>query len=292
MLYGMVSVQIVIGFLVFVVGTIVGSFCNVVLLRKNTGETMMWGRSRCFSCGRELLWYDNIPIISFVFLRGRCRFCQSKISWQYPIVEAIVGLLALVTIYANPAPTFVPFSIFYFAIFIPLFLVAAYDARTKIVDRHLLRVFAFLALTAAFMRWMSAESGVFRVLATDIIAAASIWFFFWAFWFFSHGRWMGRGDSSVALWCALLLGFPLNIAMLLVSYWVGGLVGLCILAVAYVRSVFLRNKRLGIQEDVWALSLALEWEIPFVPFLALGTFAVWFFEGFVSSLIATFFVLY
>src|SRR3989344_115819 len=80
---------------VYSCGAMVGSFCNVVLLHKNTGETIVWGRSRCFSCGRELLWYDNIPIVSFVFLRGRCRFCQSKISWQYPLAEFIVGLFFL-----------------------------------------------------------------------------------------------------------------------------------------------------------------------------------------------------
>ena len=261
---------------VFSFGAMVGSFCNVVLLRKNTGETVVWGRSRCFSCGRELLWYDNIPIISFLFLRGQCRFCKSKISWQYPMVEAMVGLLAL-AIYANPAPTFAPLSIFYFATFVSLFFVAAYDARTKIVDRRLLRIFAFFALTAAFMRWSGAGSDALDVFTKDFIAAGGIWFFFWAFWFFSKGRWMGRGDSSVAFWCALFLGFPLSISMLLFSYWIGGLVGLGILVAAYVRSQF---------------SATLKMEIPFVPFLALGTFTVWFFEDIVLSLVATFFVLY
>ena len=117
---------------VFSFGAMVGSFCNVVLLRKNTGETVVWGRSRCFSCGRELLWYDNIPIISFLFLRGQGRFCKSKISWQYPMVEAMVGLLAL-AIYANPAPTFAPLSIFYFATFVSLFFVAAYGLMGELV---------------------------------------------------------------------------------------------------------------------------------------------------------------
>lgn len=292
--------------LVFLFGAIVGSFCNVVLLRKNTGETVVWGKSRCLLCGKELLWHDNIPIISFLFLRGRCRFCKSRISLQYPLVEILAGLIAFAawtkvfwiggiphygfSIFNPPAGRASFQFLFFFLVFISLFLLAAYDARTKIVDRHLLRAFAILTLGVALARWTGAESGAFGVLTKDIIAAGGIWFFFWAFWFFPQGHWMGRGDSSVALWCALLLGFPLSIAMLLMSYWIGGLVGLNILAVAYARSVVLRNGGLGIQDDVRPLSAALKWEIPFVPFLALGTFTVWFFSELILSLMAAFFM--
>lgn len=290
--------HIIFAVIFFFFGAMVGSFCNVVLLRKNTGETMVWGGSRCFSCGKELVWYDNIPIISFLILRGRCRFCQSKISWQYPVVEIIVGFLALIVWMKTLVA---PASIFFFTLFASLFLLAAYDARTKIVDRHLLRIFALLAFAVALVRWtcLSSAGGAelcgvgtsdaLNVFAKDIIAAAGIWFFFWAFCFFSQGRWMGRGDSSVALWCAMLLGFPLSIAMLLVSYWIGGLVGLSILA-----AVFARGKRSGIQGDTrpfgGQLSTALKREVPFVPFLALGTFVVWFFDGFISTLITAFFM--
>jgi prepilin signal peptidase PulO-like enzyme (type II secretory pathway) len=76
----------------FVFGSIIGSFLNVLILRFNTGATF-GGRSKCFSCGRELRWYDLVPILSFLFLRGRCRFCKSKISLQYPTVELITGLI-------------------------------------------------------------------------------------------------------------------------------------------------------------------------------------------------------
>lgn len=73
-------------------GLIVGSFLNVVILRMNTGKTL-GGRSMCLSCNKKLEWYELIPLVSFIIQRGRCTKCHSKISWQYPIVEAITAVL-------------------------------------------------------------------------------------------------------------------------------------------------------------------------------------------------------
>src|SRR3990167_7665750 len=92
--------------LVFVLGAIIGSFFNVVLLRKNTGESIIFMGSRCFSCGKKLAWWQNIPILSFVFLRGRCFYCGSRISLQYPLVETITGLIALAVYFKFPISNF------------------------------------------------------------------------------------------------------------------------------------------------------------------------------------------
>lgn len=251
--------QILFGVVAFLFGTIVGSFFNVVLLRKNTGESITWDRSRCFSCGRELLWYDNIPLASFVMLRGRCRHCQSKISWQYPLVEFLVGIL-FVLLYTKHWQ----FDLLNIGAFLALFLVAAYDIRTKIIDATFLRIFALFAALAAIFRWNAAST----VLWNDVLVAVALWFFFWAFWYFSDGAWMGRGDSSVAFWCALLVGFPFGIAMLFLSFWIGSIVGVFIL--------LLRGRK------------ALRSEIPFAPFLALGTFLVLYFEVHMRTLLSIF----
>ena len=72
-------------------GLIIGSFLNVVILRRGTKP--MSGRSVCLSCGRTIAWYDNIPLLSYLALRGRCRACGSRISMQYPLVEASTALL-------------------------------------------------------------------------------------------------------------------------------------------------------------------------------------------------------
>jgi leader peptidase (prepilin peptidase)/N-methyltransferase len=81
--------------LAVLVGLALGSFLNVVITRLPRGEPMWAGRSRCPYCGRPLSWYDNIPLFSYIRLRGRCRACGAAIPWRYPLVELTGGLMAL-----------------------------------------------------------------------------------------------------------------------------------------------------------------------------------------------------
>ena len=83
--------------MIFILGLIIGSFLNVVIMRLNTGESMIKDGSRCFSCGKNLKWYELVPVFSFIAQRGRCRECGSRISWQYPIVELITGVVFTLT---------------------------------------------------------------------------------------------------------------------------------------------------------------------------------------------------
>src|SRR3989344_8959154 len=78
---------------IFLFGSAIGSFLNVVICRLASDEGIVKKRSHCPKCGQILVWYDLIPIISFFILRARCRSCQEKISWQYPLVEAATGAL-------------------------------------------------------------------------------------------------------------------------------------------------------------------------------------------------------
>src|SRR3989344_4817283 len=197
----MIDMVIVFAILSFIFGSIIGSFINVVLLRKNTGETIVSGRSRCFSCNTTIVWYDNIPLIGYLILGGKCRHCRSKISMQYPIVEFLTGLLAIfifLNIHVKPSgfdTGFFAEFLFGFAVFAALFTLAAYDARTKIIDGHLLRIFAGGATSSALIRWYFA-GWAWSAILFDIGVAAVIWFFFWAMYYFSGERWMGRGASS------------------------------------------------------------------------------------------------
>src|SRR3989344_4754529 len=81
--------------IVFVFGATIGSFLNVVIYRYNSGVSPLRGRSQCFACGKTLAWYELVPIVSFFIQRGRCRGCGVKLSWQYPAVEALTGVIAL-----------------------------------------------------------------------------------------------------------------------------------------------------------------------------------------------------
>lgn len=81
------------GIIVFIFGSIVGSFLNVCIHRMPKGESVVWPRSHCPQCQKRIPGYDNIPFVSFILLGGRCRFCREKISWRYPLVELLTALL-------------------------------------------------------------------------------------------------------------------------------------------------------------------------------------------------------
>lgn len=86
--------EIVIGYIIVVLfGMCVGSFMNVLIYRIPKGEDFVRSHSHCMSCGHRLAWYDMFPVFSFIFLRGKCRYCQAKLSIQYPIIEAVNGAL-------------------------------------------------------------------------------------------------------------------------------------------------------------------------------------------------------
>ena len=84
-----------------VYGIIIGSFLNVCIYRIPKNESIVVVRSHCMSCGKQIKWYDLVPLISFLILRGKCRYCKTKLSWQYPAVEALNGILYGIIVLVN-----------------------------------------------------------------------------------------------------------------------------------------------------------------------------------------------
>ena len=80
---------------IFIIGLIFGSFYNVVGLRLPKNESIIFPGSHCFKCNHKLSWYENIPVISFIFLKGKCKSCHQKISLMYPVMELLTGILFL-----------------------------------------------------------------------------------------------------------------------------------------------------------------------------------------------------
>ena len=87
--------NVLIAIFVFIFGLVIGSFLNVLIFRADKLETIWLSRSECMKCKHVLAWYDLFPLFSYLFLRGKCRYCGKKISIQYPIVEAINGVVYL-----------------------------------------------------------------------------------------------------------------------------------------------------------------------------------------------------
>ena len=114
----------------FCFGAIVGSFLNVCIIRLPKEESIVFPASHCVSCNHALAWYDNIPFLSFLILKGRCRYCEKKISWQYFIVELLTALL-FVLFYKFFGIT--PKGILYLVLSLALLVESVIDMRYKII---------------------------------------------------------------------------------------------------------------------------------------------------------------
>ncbi|KKU53313.1 MAG: Type 4 prepilin-like protein leader peptide-processing enzyme [Parcubacteria group bacterium GW2011_GWA2_47_10b] len=239
----------------FFLGLAIGSFLNVLVLRINTGESLS-GRSRCFSCLAKLQWHDLVPLLSFFAIRGRCRYCGSGISLQYPVVEFLSGVIfvSLGTLaFETFADFFSSFSVtqYIFAVvfFSLLLAIAVYDARHKIIpDQLSIALFACAFLFEIFLMYNQIGAAG-KSLQGDIFSAIGAFVFFWGLWFLSRGTWMGLGDAKISFSIGLFLGFPGILVALLAAFWVGAIFGVfMMLAGKYSRRS----------------------EVPFAPFLALG----------------------
>ena len=187
-----------------VLGLILGSFANVLILRGGSG---MGGRSACPHCHRGLSWFELFPVVSWIVLRGKCRTCCAPISLQYPIVEL---LMAVGTLGVGLAPLPLTLKLLGVAIVLLLLCIAVYDLYHTIIPD----------------RW----SYSFAALA--------------GLWLFSRGTWMGLGDAKFALGIGWLLGiFPGYVALCL-AFCTGALVGVFILLPLKHITAFGRERRI------------------------------------------------
>jgi leader peptidase (prepilin peptidase)/N-methyltransferase len=265
------TTQIIFYILVFIFGTIIGSFLNVLVLRYNTGVSAMKGRSFCFSCGKKLGPLELIPVFSFLFQKGRCRGCQSKISWQYPVVECLTGLL-FVAVFVKYAGLFgLLFNPWY--IFLSLFIIAVlvaitvYDFKHKIIPDGLVITFSILALLKIVADFFLINSTVTETklhLIWYLVAGPILALPLFLIWFFSKGKWMGLGDPKLVLGIGWFLGPILGLSAIILAFWTGAVYGLILLILS-------KFKWHGLKIDGKS-------EVPFAPFLILGFLLVFFFQ--------------
>ena len=250
----------------FAFGAIIGSFLNVVIYRYNTGTSLTCGRSMCFSCGKILSWYELIPVVSFVFQRGRCLGCKSKISWQYPLVEIITGVLFMAVF----AEQYSIFETTYLLVLMSIFVViSVYDIRHKIIPDGF--VYAFIVLSLVYL---ILTPGVQLI---DWLAGPILFLPFAGLWFFSKGTWMGFGDAKLALGIGWFLGFYAGLSAIILAFWIGSVFGLVLIGMGKIGNFLPFKKRLSLKS-----------EIPFGPFLILAMLLVFFFNIDVFSLVQIF----
>jgi len=237
--------ELLIVIFIFIFGIIIGSFLNVVIYRIPKGESIAFPASKCQSCQTPLKWYHNIPIFSWLFLRGKCGFCSDKISIQYPLIELVTGILAVILFYKLG---FVWHAPIIFAVFTILLALVMIDFKYMEIPDNL----NLLALALAII-----SPTIFDSFTNALLAIGGMTVLREYLSFFINKEAMGEGDIFVAGTMGALLGFP------------GFLYALFIAAlVALIPSLFARDT-----------------QVPFVPFLIIGTFIAYIFDTQVQRLV-------
>jgi prepilin signal peptidase PulO-like enzyme (type II secretory pathway) len=197
-----------------VFGLIIGSFLNAVLWRMKVGKSVLRGRSMCPRCKKTLGARDLIPLLSYLWLRGRCRYCQRSISAWYPAIEAGTALLYVLSFleFGLGATFTVDLVVFPF-----LILIFAYDSRESLILDRVSLPGAALAFLGSL--WLGLS--FWNVLGSAILGAG----FFGLQYLLSSGRWVGGGDIRLGLLMGSFLGWPSILFALCLAYVGGSIIG-------------------------------------------------------------------
>jgi len=223
---------------IFIFGLIIGSFLNCLIYRLHENKSMM-GRSFCPKCKKQIAWYDNIPVISFLFLNGKCRYCKQKISWQYPLVEFITGILFVIafiiefSVFQNQNILMLFRSWFIISVMIVIFI---YDLKWYLIlDIITLPASLFILILNLYigMNWQN-------MLISVIIGIG----FFLIQFLISRGKWIGGGDIRLGMLMGLSLGWPMILVAIILAYFIGSIVG--ILLILFKKKKFGSKIPLGI----------------------------------------------
>jgi prepilin signal peptidase PulO-like enzyme (type II secretory pathway) len=262
--------------LIFFLGAVFGSFLNVLIYRFNSGFSL-GGRSMCLSCGKSLGWSELVPLVSYLILKGRCRKCSSPISIQYPLVELVTGL-CFVGIYEKVfnGPFYMPHlfieALIFALIWCTLVVIAGYDIRHKIIPDPLVLAFILFSLAHLVLFYgtalFSMPNLLYELLAGPLIAAP-----FALLWLASSGRWIGFGDAKLALGIGWLLGLSAGTSAILLGFWTGAFLSILLLIISKLPEKHFIHRMKLVPKGITGKT-----EIPFAPFLILGTALVFFFN--------------
>lgn len=238
------------------VGTSVGSFINVMIDRTTKDEDWVRGRSKCDHCRKTLKWYDMIPVLSYIFYLGKSRCCKKVLSYRYPLVEILVGLLFVWWLAVGfwffrlvVAPLTIIQPGFWLLTGLFLMILALSDLFYGVV---IMPVVWLASITIVLYRLVLWHYGAFQLvdLASSLFTGMGFFGFFWAIYKLTKGRGMADGDMYVAIYVGLLLGWPRGMVAIMLSFIIGAMVGVALIATK-IRS----------RKDT----------LPFVPFMVIGT---------------------
>ncbi len=233
-------------------GLIFGSFANVCVHRIPRRQSVAWPASHCPTCAHDIDWFDNIPILSWLWLKGRCRHCGAAIAWRYPMLELVMGISwAALAWHFGPSLQCLEAVILFFL----LWVLTVIDLETGLLPNAL--TFPGIAMGLGLSAWTGGLAG----LIDGLIGAVAGYGIFWAvariFLLLTGREGMGYGDFKLLAMLGAFMGWQALPFIIFASSFAGAIIG----------SVFLLLSRKGMRA-----------EIPFGPYLALAGM-VWFLWG-------------
>ncbi len=224
----------------FLLGAVIGSFLNVLIYRIPKSESILRPPSHCPVCGHRLKWYDMIPVFSYIFLKGKCRYCGAKISPRYPLIEALTGF-AFVGVGLRYGWSLLFFE---YIIFSALLITVSFtDIFNGVVPDVVVIPGAVIGLIFSLLRGKD-------VFISSILGMLFLFGFFLLVIFLTKGG-MGEGDATFGGMIGAFLGFKFSLAVLVIAFVLGAIAGILFI-------IFSRKKG----EDA----------IPFGPYLALAAY--------------------
>ncbi len=257
---------VVISVIFFLYGIVIGSFLNVCIYRIPKKESIVNVRSHCMECGYQLKWYDLFPLFSFIFLRGKCRKCGTKLSAQYPIIEASNGVLYVVVYLVNK--DFIKgaivesllYCLLLCLVFSALLALSVIDFRTYEIPVGFNWFIAAMGV-ANIIRMFAFGNRNWRNYLDFLIGALCVSLFLLILLIVSKGRAIGGGDVKLMAACGLFLGWKLIILSFFIGCIVGSVIHVIRMKVSKEGHVLAMGPYLSIGVGLAALwgNLFLEW---------------------------------
>lgn len=207
------TITVLMYIIIFMFGIVIGSFLNVCIYRIPLKEDIVKVRSHCMSCGYKLEWYDLVPLLSFLFLRGKCRKCGAKLSVQYPLIEALNGILYVMIVYIHGVNID---SLLYCLLGSALIVLSVIDFRTYEIPFGINLFILALGLIRMALDYHNFLSYLIGFLAVSAVLAI--------LYYATKGRAIGGGDVKLMAACGVFLGWQLIIIAFLLGCILGAVI--------------------------------------------------------------------
>lgn len=245
--------------IIFILGLFIGSFLNVLVDRLPINETVISGRSHCEKCKTNLAWYDLIPVISFVLLKGKCRYCKAKLSIYYPVIEVTTGavFISILFFLKSDPMLYVIYSLFMASTFVVIFFT---DLKSGIIPDKI--ILWAIGISLFYFIFISPQG-----LQNHILSAFGGALFFMlisaVYYFLTKKIAFGGGDLKLGFVAGLFLGWPNIFLCLYLAFLTGGAISIILI--------------------LWRKKRFLNDTLPFAPFLIIGLFLSLYFGNLINK---------